>query len=281
MSGETFAIIAVLLAAVLHAGWNTLVKTSRSSFLTIAMLQLLLALAVVPLVPLVAPPDRASWPYLGLSVLIHLAYQVFLSLALRHGDLSLAYPIARGSGPVFVTLFAPMAVDEPLTQQGVGGIVAIFIGICLVAFKPGIEFSQVRRGVVYAVATGALIAMYTVADGMGARVSGAVGGYIVWLYLLEGAAIGLLAFLVQPRQLIEHARMHWRRAAAGAAMAGGAYGIVIWALTESEMAYIAALRESSVVFAALIGALFLHEPFGHRRVIGSAIVSGGIVVLSL
>lgn len=281
MSVESQAIIAVLVAALLHASWNTLVKTSKSGFHTIALQHAWMAILVLPLAPFLPFPAQESYVYLGFSVLVHILYNVLLAASYKEGDLSLIYPVARGTGPIVVAILSPFVAAEVLSVRGYLGVGAISLGLIILAFQRGLDFHKYRRSLLYALATGIQIGIYTLADGLGVRASGSTASYIVWLFLLEGLAFFLLAALKDPQELRVQARAAWRRSLFAALMSATAYAIVIWALTIGSMAYIAALRETSVLFAAIIGASFLREPFGARRMFGSAVIAIGIVLLNL
>jgi drug/metabolite transporter (DMT)-like permease len=269
----------ILLAALLHAVWNTLVKTSSSGFLFIILLHSALAIGAVFFIPFVPFPATECWRFLKLSVLIHLVYHCFLAMAYRHGDLSFAYPLARGTGPIVVALLSPLFVGENLSIAGYLGVFATSLGIVIVSYNRGLFIKADRRATTYAIGTGCLIGLYTMADGMGVRLSGSTAGYIVWLFAIEGVATFLMGLIIMRSRLITFIGQNWKRGLAAATMSGGAYGIVIWALAFTEMAYIAALRETSVLFAAIIGATFLKEPFGRRRVFGSLVVATGVILL--
>lgn len=270
----------VLLAALLHASWNALLKSGGDPLTRLVLVNVSGALCMLPLLAWVDFPDPASWPWLIGSVLVHQAYYLFLILGYRDGDLSLVYPIARGIAPLLVALGAWLVAGERLSIQGMLAVVLVSLAILSLAGerRQGI---RPQRSVIYALCTGATIAVYTVLDGMGGRLSGDVLGYIVWLFLLEGGLILIVMLALRGRRLLVDM---WRQRGAG--MLGGlfsaiAYGLVIWAMSRTPMTYVSALRETSVIAAAVIGTWLLREPFGRRRIGAAVTVVGGVVLLQL
>src|SRR6266545_247210 len=274
--------LAVLAAGLLHAGWNALLKSAPGGhpLLDTAIIvagSSVAGLAIIPFVPL---PDPTSWKFAAASATIHFAYYLTLAQAYRTGDLSFAYPLMRGTAPLLVTVLGVVFLREWPTAQVTIGIALICAGIVSIAF--------VRRGARHppsakwwAFANAAIIASYTLIDGAGARASGNAWSYASWLLFLEG-----LPFLVWVRARYGAQSMHyvgrsWRRGLAGGAASLGAYAIVLWAMTRAPVAAVAALRETSVLFAALIGAIWLKEGFGLPRLAGAASVVAGVAALKL
>jgi drug/metabolite transporter (DMT)-like permease len=271
----------VLLAALLHACWNAVVKSDSDRLVSMGLVMLagaLLGLAVVPFVPF---PDPVAWPYLAASVLIHNFYYFFLLKAYRWGDLSHVYPISRGLGPLLVALASGRLIGEHLAPHEIGGVVLVSFGIASLAFGHGLPRGKEWRPVIYAVLTGVTISAYTIADGLGARHAGNALSYIAWLNVVEGPWVFLLAVALRRGGIVLYLRRSWWRGFAGGIVATCAYGIAIWALSLGAMAHVAALRETSVIFAAAIGAILLHEGFGYRRIVAAAIVAAGLVLMNL
>lgn len=269
----------VLCAALLHAVWNALLKVESDRLLTITLYVAFAAIIAALIAPFVAIPAPASWPYLALSVLLQNVYWLFLAAAYREGDLGQVYPIARGSAPVLVMPLAVVFAGDPLALTQVLAVLLIAAGIAALALRDPAALRRRPAPVLYALGTGCTIAAYTVADGMGARLSGSAAGYIVWLFLL--CPLPLMAFTAFGRrgELAALLRGHWRSGLAGGALTLVAYGLVVWALTLGAMAQVAALRETGVIFAAIIGSVMLKEPFGRWRIAASCIVAAGIVLL--
>ncbi len=266
----------VLLAALLHAAWNALLKTSTDRLATITLISLGAGLGALPMVFVSPLPQTASWPYLAMGVALHVGYNLFLVLAYRAGDFGQAYPIARGSSPLLVSVGAALLVGEQMGGWTWLGVALISVGI--------FSLAQLRRGMslagpLAAFCTGAFIASYTVVDGLGARASGDALGYAGWLFLFDSLAI-LLLYLARHRRLpwTHDRRVLWSGLGAGL-LSLLAYGIVIWAVTLAPMGTVSALRETSVLFAALIGALFLGEKLTLRRVLACLLIAGGAMLL--
>jgi len=269
-----------MLSALMHAGWNLIAKLGDDRLLAIALIKaptIAVAMAILLVVPLPAP---SSWPFLAASVAVNCLYFYFLINAYRTGDLSLAYPVARGVGPMLVLLLSWLVVGEVPTAASVAGVSVI----CLSLFALGLERGASAKhyeSILWAVGVGLTIAIYTVGDGMGGRLSGSPIGYVAALNI--GTGILVCGFTVARRgaAFTQALRLHWFNGALGGAMMLAAYAIVVYAMTLAPMAYIAALRESSVIFAAVLGAVFLREPFGAKRIVAAVGVAAGIAILVL
>ncbi len=268
----------VLLAAVLHASWNALVKSGGDPYLRLAIVNLTHSVVVLPLLPFVAVPAAEAWPWLLGSVATHLVYYLFLAAGYRVGDLSHVYPVARGVAPPLVALGGLLVAGEVLSLAGTLAIGLVCVGIWVVAGRGPTS----RRPFLLALGTGTAIAAYTVCDGMGGRASGDVLGYIAWLFLLDGWPFAVLVLLHRGtgglRTTLARA---WKPAIGGGMMSVVAYGLVIWAMSIAPLAYVSALRETSVILAAAIGTLLLGEPFGRRRILAAGLVVLGVAILQL
>ncbi len=272
--------VLVLLAATMHASWNALVKGASDSLavqVTVFGVAGLIALAMVPFVPL---PDAASLPFLALSVVIHVAYYVVLALGYSVGDLSLVYPIARGIAPVLVTAGAMALENEVPTALQLAGVVIVSLGILSLAVRRG-GAARDKRAVGYAVLTGICIAGYTVFDGMGVRRTAVPLSYIVWLFVIQGAAFAAVTLAWRGRALATAIAGDWRRGTFGGVIAAVSYAIIIWAMSVAALAPISALRETSVIIAALLGATLLGETFGRARIVAAVVVCAGAALLGL
>ena len=273
------ALTIVLIAAVLHASWNAIVKGAGDRALAMAVVAL--AHVVVGGIALffVPAPAPASWPYIIASAIIHYAYYAFLFLSYRYGDLSHVYPIARGIAPMLVALGALVFAGEMLVPKAWGGVIAVSLGIGLLAFRRNGALTADRPAVLSALATGLMIATYSVNDGIGIRLSDAPAAYIAWIFFLE--------FPITLVILMRRGGAPWRLPVRATAIAfiGGllsvlAYGLVLYAKTIAPLAAVSAVRESSVIIAALIGVvLFGERPWG-RRVLAAAVVAGGVILLA-
>jgi drug/metabolite transporter (DMT)-like permease len=280
-SGPQLAITLVVLAsAVLHATWNALAKSIKDQLAAFTLIGLG-SLFVALLIPFVPHPASASRPFIVVSALLHVGYGAMLMLSYNVGDLGHVYPLARGVSPLLVAVLAAITVHERLDSLRLGGILLVCIGLATLALAGGRPNLNGRPALVFALGTGLFIAAYTVIDGIGVRRSGTALGYSTWLFTLETPVIPLFAFAHRGRALATEMRPVWRTGVLAGLLSVIAYALVIWAQTRGALAAVAALRETSVIVAALIGALFFHESFGRRRVIAATLVACGIVLLNL
>ncbi len=267
---------AVLLAAVTHATWNAIahqITDKLVGFTLIAGGGSLIGLAMMPFVPV---PAAGAWPYLITSAVIHLAYYVLLMKSFRLGDFGQAYPIARGTAPLVVTLLAAVFAHEVPDGWAAAGIALSCAGLTGVALW-GLRGRRPHWAAVNAaLATGVTIAAYTVVDGLGVRASESALGYIAWLMALEGVAIPAYALHRWRGQFIPLLRPFAAVGLLGAALSVTAYGLVLWAQTRAELAPVAALRESSIIVGAAIGAVFFKERFGAPRIMAAGLLVVGI-----
>jgi drug/metabolite transporter (DMT)-like permease len=271
---------AVLFAALLHASWNALIKGAADVLLKTAAIVLTAGLVTLPFIFVLPPPAPAAWPYLAGSLLTHVLYYYFMVQAYRAGDLSLAYPLMRGTAPLITALLGAALLRELPGPLTVLGIVLISAGIFALSYRP-LDHQPARAAVGFALANALVIAVYTVIDGTGARLAGNVWSYIVWLFVLDMIPFTLFVLATRRRAFIAFmAAQPWKSLAGGAASAG-AYAIALWAMTKAPVAMVAALRETSVLFAALIGARMLHERLTPLRWLGVAVVVAGVMALKL
>jgi drug/metabolite transporter (DMT)-like permease len=273
--------LAVLGAGLLHAGWNALVKGAPGgdAMLDTASVVAGSCVCAAVVLPFVALPDPSAWKFIAGSTVIHFAYYVTLAHAYRTGDLSFAYPLMRGTAPLLVALLGIAFLHELPTAHAMLGILLICAGIVSIAFVR--RQRHPRAAALWAFANAAIIASYTLVDGTGARASGNALAYVTWLIFIEG--LPFLAWIGWRRgaPAIAYLRRGWRRGLLGGACSLGAYAIVLFAMTRAPVAAVAALRETSVLFAALIGAVWLKEGFGAMRFAGAASVVVGVAALKL
>lgn len=279
MSLPVEVVVLVLLAAFLHAAWNALVKAGQDRLVVLTLANgtgILIGLAIAPFVPL---PRSSSWPYLLASVGLHTGYYFFLIRAYRVGDLSHVYPLARGLSPILVAVLAAMFASEFPPPWGMVGVVVACAGIMSLVFEGGIPWRRDRRALAYAGGIAVFIAAYTLADGMGVRRAGGALPYVVWLTILDG--IPIICFTLWKRRGLPGSVLgaNWRAGFVTGALQFGAYGLVIWAMSLGAMASVSALRETSVIFAAFIGAAVLKEPVGRLRIFAAVLVTLGIVLM--
>lgn len=277
---DTTVFAVVMAAAALHAGWNALLKIGLDRYLTASLIQIGAACVALPALPFVALPVASAWPCIAVSALLHIGYNLFLARAYQHGDLSQVYPIARGSSPLLVALLALLAGDVLQTGQWPGLLVLVG-GIWLMAWRGG-QSSTLNGPLLFnALATAACIAGYTVADALGARSNGDAVGYALWLFLVNGVVATLLISLHRGPRIFLQLGPHWRGGLGGGAMSMLAYSLVIWATTEAPVALVSALRESSVLFALLIGWLFLKETLRPLRLLACLVIGAGVMLMKL
>jgi len=266
----------VLLAALLHALWNALVKVSGDRAITLGLVALGHCLPALALLPFVPMPVAAAFPFIIASTIIHWAYYYFLNISYRFGDLSLIYPIARGTAPVMVALGATIWADEHLSFWAWIGILTVSAGIMILAAVRHAD----KRGIGTALMNSTIIATYSVVDGIGIRLSGAPVGYVVWLFAAEVfVAVFVLGFGLNRLRNIGTKAL--ALGLTGGVISGLAYGLALFAKTLAPIGIVSAVRETSVIFAALIGVVWLREGPARRRLIAATVVAGGVMILAL
>ena len=273
--------LAVLGAGLLHAGWNALIKSATGGdalldTATIITGSTLCSLVALPFLPV---PLSEAWPMAAASVVIHFGYYLTLAEAYRTGDLSFAYPLMRGTAPLLVTLLGMLFLRELPTPSIAIGIVLICTGIVAIAFAQ--RHHHPRAAVYWALGNAAIIGVYTLIDGAGARASGNALSYVVYLTFFEGVFFLVWLRWRKGAPAITYIARQWRRGLLGGFCSVAAYGIVLWAMTRAPIAAVSALRETSVLFAAVIGTVLLKEGFGLARLAGAASVVAGVAALKL
>lgn len=263
----------------MHATWNAIVKSAGDRALTLAAVAAMHAIGGLLLIAVSDPPGTASWSMIAVSTIVHYAYYILLFQAYRLGDLSQVYPISRGLAPALVAFGAYMVIGETLSPLGWAGLAAICAGIGILALQRGAADAD-PRAIGIATLLGLTIAAYSVADGLGVRWSGSPTGYMGWLFLLEAPVV--LAVL-GPRVVRRH-HIDWKVFAFG--LIGGflsvtAYGMVLYAKTIAHIGAVSAVRESSVIIAALIGVVFFGERPWRGRIVAAAVVVCGVVLLAV
>jgi drug/metabolite transporter (DMT)-like permease len=274
-------VVLVLISALLHAAWNAVAKAGRDRLLTLWGVVAVGSLAGAVGVCALPLPERAAWPYLAASLVVHTAYLVSLLRMYRLGDLSEAYPIARGIAPLLVGVGAAWRVGEPLGAAQLAGLALSSLAICGLALAGRARSLDASRAVPAALLSGALIGVYTVIDGQGVRLAGGELRFIAWNFFLDGIPMTLAVLWLRRGQIGAFLRDEGPRSFVGGVVATLGYSIVLWALAQGAMAHVSALRETSVIFAALIGTHLLGEPFGRLRVTAALAVAAGVLLLRL
>lgn len=275
---SAFALALVLSSAFLHATWNALVKAAGDRGATLAAVSLVHVLTGVVLVILAPLPAPASWPSILASTVLHYGYYYLLFQAYRLGDLSQVYPISRGVAPALVAVGTFALIGESLTPAGWGGVVAVSLGIGLIALQRGAAHAD-PRAIGVAAVLGVTIAAYSVADGVGVRLAGDPRSYIGWLFLLESPVIFVILLGRWRRGFDTDWRM-FRLGLLGGALAVLAYATVLYAATLAPIAAVSAVRESSVVIAALIGVVLFGERPWRGRMAAAVVVAAGVTTLA-
>lgn len=270
-------LVLVLGAALLHATWNALLRSGADRLWSISLMCLISALAALPFAIALPAPAMASWPYAAGSSLLQIGYCLFLVRAYRHGHLSQVYPIARGSAPLLVAVGAAVFAGEHLSAKALAGLAMVCAGIL------GLSFGRDRpdaKSTGAAVICGAFIAGYMVTDGVGVRLSGNAFSYVAWMSVIQGAPMPFVYLALRRRfPAIRNDRETWKAVGGGVISMIG-YGVVVWALAATAMAKVSGLRETSILFAAILGALFLKEPFTLRRAACAVVISAGAILLA-
>ncbi|MEA3008606.1 MAG: hypothetical protein QOJ91_298 [Sphingomonadales bacterium] len=275
MSAGVF--FAILFAAALHAGWNALVKTGLDRFSSILFLGLAQGAIALFLLPFFGLPSRAAWPWVLAGSALHSGYKLALIQAYGRGDLSQVYPLSRGTAPLIVAVAGAWFLGETMDAARTAAVIAIAGGILLMAGKGGLG----RAGLGWAFVTAGFTAAYTLADGVGARIAGSASAFILIMIVLDGLI--MLAYGLAARGPAGIAAMlpAWRPGAMAGAMSLGAYWIAIWAFTQAPLAMVAALRETSVLFAMLIAAFWLKERAPARRWAAAGLILAGVALMRI
>lgn len=268
-------LLLVLLAALIHATWNTWLKLAGDRLVVMSLMGTGWALFAACWLPFLDVPAAAAWPYLLASILTHLAYTLVLVPAYRLVDLGVVYPMIRGTGPAVVTLISVLALGETVGGLGVAAVLLVTAGVVALGWNGA---TSSYRALVFGVLGGGLLAAYTLLDGVGARASGSVHGYAAWLFFLTGMPLLVTGIAVRRGNFVALARPIAARALLAGALASTAFWIVIWALSQAPMGFVAAARETSVVFVALASGVLLKEKVNWAAI---ATVFVGVVLIRL
>jgi drug/metabolite transporter (DMT)-like permease len=269
----------VLAAAVLHASWNALAHALTDKLAGFVVINVAVTACAAVLVAVSPMPAAGSWPFIVASTVLEVLYQCLLLQAYRLGEFGQIYPLARGTSPWVVALIAVTILGQALPPRELVGVLVISAGLIGLTFAGGMPRRAHLPALAAAFGTGVMIALYTVTDGLGVRQSGTVAGYVGWVFLLQGPAIPLLALALHGRSLRARLAPVWGRGLIGGVLSIIAYGLVVWAQSRGTLASVAALRETSIVIATVLGTVLFHERFGRARFAASALVVAGIIIL--
>ncbi|NLS20889.1 EamA family transporter [Rhizobium sp. P40RR-XXII] len=276
----SFDVIAlVLFGALLHATWNAIIKAGTDKSLDAALVSAGGAVAALPLLPFLPLPAAPAWPFIGASAILQFAYFQLVAAAYRAGDIGLVYPLMRGVAPLIIVSTSSFILKETLSGGALIGTMTICAGILTLAFEAR---KGGRRAIILALANAVVIATYTYVDGIGARISGNSVSYTLWMALLP--PVLLFIWAISQRGIgpvAAHIRYNWWRGLIGGGGSIASYGLALWAMTKAPVAMVAALRESSILFALVISVVVLKERSSVWRYIAGAIIAAGVLVLRL
>lgn len=271
--------VIVLFAAALHAGWNAIVKGGGDTLLTTVLVTACAALLAIAALPFLPAPAPASWPFIAASTVLQIGYYLLVARTYRLADMSLAYPLMRGSAPLLVALLSVVWVGEPLVPGQWFGITVLCVGILSMAGAARRDMNGASA--LLPLVNAVVIAGYTLIDGVGVRRSAAPAAYALWIFLLTGAVLTVWILVMRGTEFRDYIRRNWRLGLVGGVGTVGSYGIALWAMTIAPVAVVAALRETSILFGTAISAFILHERVGRARVIGVCIIALGAILLRL
>ncbi len=270
----------VLLAAVMHASWNVALRGGKDRLWSGAAMSFSAGLVCLVAVVFLPGPKSPSWGYIAVSALIHIAYQFLLVRMYEEGEFGVTYPVARGASPLLIALGGEVFMAEYLDALHLMGVVLVSAGIFALARG---SHPLHRSSVLAALATGVSIAAYSLVDGKGGRVAGSAASYTAWMMLLCGLSMPAIAWGVRKRSGLkffqEHSVREFWTAAGGGFISVLGYGIVIWAMQRTPLGMVSALRETSVLFAAVFGKILLREPFTARKIVSASLIGAGVLCL--
>lgn len=278
---DSLVFIAVLAAAVMHAGWNVLIKLKLDRFLSLCLLQLFLGLMGVVMLAVFPWPATASLPHAAMSGVLHLGYNLFLVRSYRTGDLSQVYPIARGAAPLLTLVGAWAVAGERPGMPGLAGIAILVAGIWFVSLVGRRAIRLDGMTLFFALGTSVFIASYTVVDGLGGRASGSPAGYAALVFVIDTILLLAVAAMTRGRGFLREVLPFWKSGLAGGVLSGSAYWIAIWAMTKAPIAAVGALRETSILIVMLLSMRVLKEVVTWPRLVGAGLIVAGAVLIRL
>jgi drug/metabolite transporter (DMT)-like permease len=273
--------IAVLAAAAMHSGWNAVVKGSGDPFVSVTHVTLFYGAIAALLLPLVHMPTGPVWPWLAASAVLHTLYRFMLAGAYRTGDMVQVYPIMRGGAPMMTAVGTALLIGEVISGTGFVAVSLLSAGVFLMSLKGGRVGAPGGRAVAFALGSAVCTCGYTIVDGWGARLNGSGPGFALWMFVVNATVMQAVALAWRGHAVYAGLTRKWKSALGGGIMSMGSYFIAIWAMTKAPIALVAALRETSVLFGALIALVMLKEPFTGWRLVASALVLIGMALLRL
>jgi len=277
---SVWVLLAVLFAALLHATWNALIKVGASKMTSMLIMTLVQGSSGLAIALTRTFPTGEVWLWLLASGLFHSAYKLFLIYAYEQGDLSRVYPIARGAAPMLVLVFSAVFLSDVIAGLEYLGILVLGLGILLMAqgvFRSG----ESAKLVPLALGSAAMTAGYSLVDGLGARAAGDAITYVAWLFALDAVFFTPICFALRGRGALVASRQTWVMGSLAAMASYGAYAIVVWAMTIAPIALVTALRETSILFAVMIGWLFFGEKMGVQKAAAAGLIVLGVVITRL
>lgn len=275
----TLTVFCILLfAALLHASWNAIVKAGTDklySAIGVSGSAALIALVILPFSP---QPSASSWPFLVVSCALQVVYTVLVAKTYQVSDMSQTYPLMRGTAPLLVALISVLALGDSLSGLAWSGIGVICLSILAMAMNGRMRS---RKGIGLALLNACFIAGYTLVDGTGVRLSDTALGYTLWTFLMNGFCLLAWAMVARRREATRYLCLHWKKGLLGGVGTLGSYGLALWAMTQAPLAVVAALRETSILFGALIAFVLLKEKVAGLRIAAALGIAGGAMLLRL
>lgn len=268
----------ILLSAFLHASWNAFVKSDRDRTLSLAWIMGLSGLVSLAAVPFIPFPAIEVWPYLIVTTILQNLYFALVILSYRHGDLSQAYPIARGTAALGAAIASSALGLDVLVAREWVGIFISSLGIISLAFAAAGSGRTLRRSIGYPVLSGIFTAAYSIVDGMGARSASSALQYVLWMNICTGLFLPVYILATHRRRGLEMSVRSIGPRLIAAAVSAVSYGIAVWAFSQSSIGRVAVLRETSVLFAAVLGSVVLKEPLGTRRILSALVILTGFAL---
>jgi drug/metabolite transporter (DMT)-like permease len=272
---------AVLLAAAMHAVWNAMVKVHLDRFVSITLMSAGMGTMALIASPFVTFPQWGVWPFIIASAIFQQGYKFCLIKAYGAGDLAQVYPLARGSAPLLTTVGALVLINEHPGIWAVFGIALSCAGTILMSLRGGGLEKLNREAIAYAFSTSFFIACYTLADGNGVRMAASAFSYAAWLFITDGTISLVVALVLRGTAILPVMARSWKIGVGVGGLSAASYGIAMWAMTLAPIGAVAALRESSILFAMIISVVFLHEPLGRWRFVAGVLIVGGVMALRL